>query len=51
MELVIFIVKNVAHNFISIPLADIFNLSLSTGSVSEELKTAKVIPIYKKEHA
>ena len=43
-----FIVKNVAH-IISGPLADIFNLSLSTGSVPEQLKVAKVIPIYKKE--
>ena len=31
------------------PLTDIFNLSLSTGIVPEELKLAKVIPIYKKE--
>ena len=42
-----FIVKNVAH-IISGPSADIFNLSLSTGSVPEHLKVAKVIPIYKK---
>ena len=40
------IVKNVAH-IVSRPLADIFNLSLSTGSVPEQLKIAKVIPIYK----
>ena len=44
-----FIVKNVAH-IISGPLADIFNLSLSTGSVAEHLKVAKVIPIFKKEN-
>ena len=31
-----FIVKNVAH-IVSGPLADIFNLSLSTGSVQEQL--------------
>ena len=43
-----FIVKNVAH-IISGPLADIFNLSLSTGSIPEQLKVAKVIPIYKKK--
>ena len=43
------IVKNVAH-IVSRPLADIFNLSLSTGSVPEQLKVAKVIPIYKKEN-
>ena len=42
--------KNVAH-IVSRPLADIFNLSLSTGSVPEQLKIAKVIPIYKKENA
>ena len=41
--------KNVAH-IISGPLDDIFNLSLSTGSVPEQLKAAKVIPIYKKEN-
>ena len=44
------IVKNVAH-IVSRSLADIFNLSLSTGSVPERLKIAKVIPIYKKENA
>ena len=44
-----FIVKNVAH-IVSKPLADIFSLSLSTGSVPEQLKIAKVIPIYKKEN-
>ena len=43
-----FIVKNVEH-IVSRPLADIFNLSLSTGSVPEQLKIAKVIPIYKRE--
>ena len=42
------IVKNVA-SVISKPLTDIFNLSLSTGMVPEQLKLAKVIPIYKKE--
>ena len=44
------IVKNVAH-IVSRPLADIFNLSLSTGSVPEQLKIAKVIPMYKKLNA
>ena len=34
-----FIMKNVAH-IVSRPLADIFNLSLSTGSVPEQLKIA-----------
>jgi hypothetical protein len=33
------------------PLTSIFNLSLSTGIVPEKLKTAKVIPIYKKADA
>ena len=42
--------KNVAH-IVSRPLADIFNLLLSTSSVPEQLKIAKVIPIYKKENA
>ena len=42
------IVKKVA-SIISKPLTDIFNLSLSTGIVPEQLKLAKVIPIYKKE--
>jgi hypothetical protein len=45
-----FIVKQVAKQ-ISEPLANIFNLSLSTGNVPEQLKIAKVIPIYKKEDA
>ena len=44
------IVKNVAH-IVSRPLAHIFSLSLSTGSVPEQLKIAEVIPIYKKENA
>ena len=42
------IVKKVA-SVISKPLTDIFNLSLSTGMVPEQLKLAKVIPIFKKE--
>ena len=50
MALINLIVKNVAH-IVSRPLADIFNLSLSTGSVPEQLKIAKVILIYKKENA
>ena len=33
------------------PLTCIFNLSLSTGIVPENLKVAKVIPIYKKDDA
>ena len=46
-----FIVKNVAH-IISGPLADIFNLSLSTGSVPEQLKVLRLfLYTYKKENA
>ena len=43
-----FIIKKVIYE-ISEPLTDIFNLSLSTGIVPNELKIAKVIPIYKKD--
>ena len=50
MALVIFLWK-MLHIIVSRPLADIFNLSLSTGSVPEQLKIAKVIPIYEKENA
>ena len=42
------IVKKVA-SVISKLLTDIFNLSLSTGMVPEQLKLAEVIPIYKNE--
>ena len=35
---------------ISIPLTIIFNLSITAGVVPNELKIAKVIPIYKKEN-
>ena len=44
------IVKKVIHEIIK-PLTDIFNLSLSKGKVPEQLKIAKVIPIYKKDNA
>ena len=43
-----FTVKNIAR-IVSRPLADIFSLSLSTGSVPEQLKIAKVIPICRKK--
>jgi hypothetical protein len=42
------IVKRVA-NEIAQPLTKIFNLSISTGKVPDQLKMAKVIPIYKKD--
>ena len=41
------IVKRVA-NELTKPFAVIFNLSLSTGKVPDQLKIAKVIPIYKR---
>ena len=43
-----FIVKRIAKE-ISLPLTMIFNTSISTGIVPDELKIAKVIPIYKKD--
>ncbi len=43
-----FILKRVSKE-IAKPLTLIFNLSLETGVVPENLKTAKVIPIYKKD--
>ena len=42
--------KKVA-NEICHPLAAIFNLSLLTGDVPDQLKIAKVIPIFKKDDA
>ena len=45
-----FVIKKVVDE-ISSPLTEIFNLSLTTGKVPEQLKTAKVIPIYKKDDA
>jgi hypothetical protein len=45
-----FIIKKVA-NEIAKPLTSIFNLSVSTGVVPYQLKTAKVVPIYKKQDA
>ena len=43
-----FIIKKVKTGILK-PLAQIFNLSLSSGVVPEKLKVAKVIPIYKKD--
>ena len=43
-----FIIKRVA-NEIAKPLTMLLNLSITTGIVPEKLKTAKVIPIYKKD--
>ena len=44
----ILIIKKLA-NELSIPLTYIFNLSLSSGIVPEQLKIARVVPIHKKE--
>ena len=44
----IFIIKKLA-NELSIPLTHIFNLSLSSGIVPDQLKIARVVPIHKKE--
>ena len=40
----------VISNVIAEPLTHIFNLSFSNGIVPQELKTAKIIPIYKGEN-
>ena len=45
-----FIIKKVSDEIVK-PLTCIFNLSLSTGIVLENLKVAKVIPIYKEDDA
>ena len=42
-----FIIKKVSDEIVK-PLACIFNLSVSTGIVAENLKVAKVIPITKR---
>lgn len=42
------VVKDCIH-YIADPLCDIFNKSLSTGVVPEKLKTAKIVPLYKKD--
>ena len=44
------IIKRIAKE-ISKPLAIVFNLSITTGKVPNQLKSAKVIPIYKKDGA
>ena len=41
------IIKSVS-DLIAAPLAHIFNLSLTSGSVPSKLKNAKVVPIFKK---
>ena len=46
-----FIIKKKVSDEIVKPLTCIFNLSLSTGIVPENLKVAKVIQIYKKDDA
>ena len=45
-----FIVKRIAKE-ISVPLTLMFNTSISTGIVPDELEIAKVIPSYKKDHS
>ena len=40
-----------ASNIISYPLCYIFNKSLSSGLVPQDLKLAKIIPIYKKRRS
>ena len=44
-----FKVLNMLENYISEQLADLFNLSFTTGTFRTLLKTAKVIPIHKKD--
>jgi len=38
----------VAH-YISNPLSEVFNISLSVGEFPDKLKLAKVIPVYKSD--
>ena len=38
------VVKECIHYIVN-PLCDIFNMSLSSGTVPDELKTAKIVPI------
>ena len=45
-----FLIKKIAKE-VSIPLAAVFNLSITKGIVPKDLKKAKVIPIYKKDNA
>ena len=49
-ELSINVIKQIIH-YIASPLCYIFNLSLSTGLFPQSMKTAKIIPIYKKNDA
>ena len=42
------VVKDVKH-LIAYPLVHIFNLSIATGIVPDQLKLAKVVPIYKSD--
>ena len=41
------VIKNIANEIVE-PLLHIFNLSICTGKVADDLKLAKVIPLYKK---
>ena len=42
------IIKKVIH-FIAMPLSYIFNSSLSSGDVPENMQISKIIPLYKKK--
>ena len=43
------VVKECIHYIVN-PLCDIFNMSLSSGTVPDELKTAKMVPLFKKDN-
>ena len=43
------VVKECIHYIVN-PLCDIFNMSLSSGIVPDQLKTAKIVPLFKKDN-
>ena len=43
------VIKECIHSIVN-PLCDIFNMSLCTGIVPDKLKTAKIIPLFKKDN-
>ena len=47
--LLLFIIFILLKNEVSNPLADLFNLSFSSGKFPSVLKIAKVVPVYKKD--